>query len=394
MSKIFIEDTTLVAIGDAIREKTGSSDKLSPLDMPSAIGGITTGGGGGLTEWTIKAEGNGSTYSHPTTNNTLNEYLDGKSFTINTDYGVGYLFANSRDLVDLSKVKININGNSTNASYMFSQCNNLKQLPILNIADGISRATSYYFYVFDNCYHLRNIDNDFWQKIFSLNDSNTGVATYYQIYALFRNCYSLRQLPDMTVFDDILTSQNTASRVLYYQLFQGCYALDTIDYLPVINTTYNITSNMFADVFTYCYRVKDIIFATDNETPYARNWRNQYIDLRNYVGYMPSYASVINHNSGITADKEVKDDATYQALKNDSDWFSKDVAYSRYNHDSAVRTINSLPDTSAFITSSGGTNTIVFVGDAGSATDGGAINTLTEEEIAVATAKGWTVSLT
>ena len=41
----------------------------------------------------------------------------------------------------------------------------------------------------------------------------------------------------------------------------------------------------------------------------------------------------------------------------------------------------------------GGTNTIKFNGAAGSATDGGAINTLTEEEIAVATAKGWTVSL-
>ena len=64
------------------------------------------------------------------------------------------------------------------------------------------------------------------------------------------------------------------------------------------------------------------------------------------------------------------------------------MSYSRYNHDSAVETINSLPDTSAY-----GTNTIKFKGSAGSATDGGAINTLTEEEIAVATAKGWTVSL-
>jgi hypothetical protein len=63
------------------------------------------------------------------------------------------------------------------------------------------------------------------------------------------------------------------------------------------------------------------------------------------------------------------------------------VDYARYNHDSAVNTINSLPDTSAY-----GTNTIKFRGIAGSATDGGAINTLTEEEIAVATAKGWTVS--
>ena len=101
---------------------------------------------------------------------------------------------------------------------------------------------------------------------------------------------------------------------------------------------------------------------------------------------------ILNYNSGITADKEVTDDATYQALKNDPDWFTCDIKYSRYNHDSAVRTINSLPDTSAYLATAGGTNTIKFKGAAGSATDGGAINTLTSEEIAVATAKGWTVT--
>ena len=62
--------------------------------------------------------------------------------------------------------------------------------------------------------------------------------------------------------------------------------------------------------------------------------------------------------------------------------------YSRYNHDSAVETLASLPDTHAY-----GTNTIRFRGASGSATDGGAINTLTEAEIAVAASKGWTVTL-
>ena len=97
-------------------------------------------------------------------------------------------------------------------------------------------------------------------------------------------------------------------------------------------------------------------------------------------------------NNGITADKFVNDDASYQALKNDPDWFANIPKYSRYNHDSAVETINSLPDTSAYLATAGGTNTIEFRGDSGSATDGGAINTMTEEEIAVAAAKGWTVS--
>ena len=74
------------------------------------------------------------------------------------------------------------------------------------------------------------------------------------------------------------------------------------------------------------------------------------------------------------------------------DWFTEKIKYSRYNHDSAVRTINSLPDTSAYLASVGGTNTIKFKGASGTKTDGGAISNLTESEIAVATAKGWTVS--
>jgi hypothetical protein len=79
-------------------------------------------------------------------------------------------------------------------------------------------------------------------------------------------------------------------------------------------------------------------------------------------------------------------------LKDDPDWFTCDVAYSRYNHDSAVATINSLPDTSEFLLECEGYNQITFNGAAGSNTDGGAISNLTEAEIAVAAAKGWTVT--
>jgi hypothetical protein len=134
------------------------------------------------------------------------------------------------------------------------------------------------------------------------------------------------------------------------------------------------------------------MFKTDNGVPYTVKWKSQTIDLTTYVGYAPNGDTIINYNSGITSDKMVKADAQYQSLKNDPDWFSIERPYSRYNHDSAVNTINSLPDTSEYLATAGGTNTIKFTGNAGSSTDGGAINTLTAEEIAVATAKGWTVT--
>lgn len=46
MSKVYLEDSTLTAIGNAIRGKTGESGLLLPSEMASAITSIPTGGGG------------------------------------------------------------------------------------------------------------------------------------------------------------------------------------------------------------------------------------------------------------------------------------------------------------------------------------------------------------
>jgi hypothetical protein len=56
MSKYVIEDTSLIAIGDAIREKGGTTATMSPAQMAEAIlaltigGGDEPGGGGGTAE--------------------------------------------------------------------------------------------------------------------------------------------------------------------------------------------------------------------------------------------------------------------------------------------------------------------------------------------------------
>ena len=44
MAKIFIEESTLSAIGDSIRAKTGKTDMISPLKMPTEIASIQAGG--------------------------------------------------------------------------------------------------------------------------------------------------------------------------------------------------------------------------------------------------------------------------------------------------------------------------------------------------------------
>ena len=261
---------------------------------------------------------------------------------------------------------------------MFSDCDNLK-----NIRKIVNLKVREMSRMFSGCQRLRYLPQF---ENFSFIDYD-----YADLNSFFYYCRSLRSIPEEFLKKLSTSKGNQTFYSLGYNSFAGCYSLDEIKGINIRSR--NINSNLFYHTFEYCSRVKNIIFAKeDNGSPYTATWKNQYIDLSVYIGYSNNDSSILLYNSGITSDKQVIDDTTYQALKNDPDWFTLKKEYSRYNHDSAVATINSLPDTSAYLAEKGGTNTIKFKGDAGSATDGGAINTLTEEEIAVATAKGWTVT--
>lgn len=298
---------------------------------------------------------------------------------------------------DLSNITITIkefteNDRGLTAPYMF-QNSSVNSLP--KIKGKLCILSSY---LFTGCNYLQ----DDKMREFLINPDVTlvwrgnNVSTNPGVSQMFSNCYSIRNVDDILLhihqsFVDNPIIYSGALTDYYSQFCYNCYSLDELRNIPVFEfqnhggNTYNVMSGMCG----YCYRLKEFIFCTNNGVPFVKKWKSQTIDLSTQTGVAGGgVANLFNFNSGITADKEVKDDATYQALKDDPDWWTSNVAYSRYNHDSAVRTINSLPDTSAY-----GTNTIKFKGAAGSATDGGAINTLTEEEIAVAAAKGWTVTL-
>lgn len=386
MAKVFIEETTLSSIGDAIRAKTGGSALIAPLDMADEISGITTGGGGSVDVEPIVLSGSQSYgCAGPLAGNYINMF--GNTITTKDITAGNNMFYNNNTIdkipFDLN-FKKNVNSSMNN---MFYNCGKLKLLPKIN-----NIRVSDCSYIFYSCYNLRDIPEDFcnnwdWSYIDSLTSQYSGNRSY-----TFSYCYSLRKFPM-----EFLSHGNPVANSgysIYYYLFYNCCVLDEIIGLPVPHYNVTWTSNAIYNSFFDCYRLKNMTFALQEDgTPYVVNWKNQTIDLTYYVGYSSVTNYILNYNSGITADKEVKDDATYAALKNDADWFTAKIEYCRYNHDSAVATINSLPDTSAYLATAGGTNTIKFKGAAGSLTDGGAINTLTAEEIAVATAKGWTVSL-
>ena len=282
---------------------------------------------------------------------------------------------------NLKKIPFSINVKVVSSKHatqnVFQNCSQLEELP--DMSGTVFNCNSFLF----SCYNLKTIP-DSWAT--DIDWSQVNGATYWSngcLQNFFQNCYSLRSIPE-ALLKRMYNSSNASNA--NGQLFNSCLVLDEIVGFRGPNAA--LTSNIFSSYFNKCQRLKRLVFDMEDGAPRVENWTGQTIDLSQYVGYEQYTGNSIAYNAGITADKQVKDDATYQALKNDADYYTSDVNYSRYNHDSAVETINSLPDCSA-----SGTNTIKFTGASGTNTDGGAINTLTEEEIAVATAKGWTVSL-
>ena len=62
MAKVFIEETTLSAIGDAIRTKTETTELINPADMAEKIEGISVGSAAVVEPLSITANG---TYNAP-----------------------------------------------------------------------------------------------------------------------------------------------------------------------------------------------------------------------------------------------------------------------------------------------------------------------------------------
>ena len=373
----------LTAIADAIRAKTGTTNTLTLDEMPTAISNISSGGD--IPEEAFNITGDcSSRFSDGIWDWFIENY--GNRITTSSITGAQYMFKSSK----VTSIPFDINlstSSSVNVGNMFQLCSNLETLPY------ITGKIGEYMYMFASCYKLNYIPEDWATKIdwSSQNDN----SSYNFISNAFYQCYSLKRIPQ-NLIDSLYLSfpyGDNNNCYPYYNQYRYCYALEELQNIPVSYYSSGNTSNLFSGFVNACNRLKSLAFKTNNGTPIVAKWKNQTIDLSNYVGYASKAGNITGYNSGLTTSTQIIDATSYQSLKNNQDSWTTLIEYSRYNHDSAVETINSLPDTSEYLATAGGTNTIKFKGESGSATDGGAINTLTEAEIAVATAKGWTVSI-
>ena len=399
----------LSAIGDAIREKTGKDDLLTLDEMPAEISAIETGGGELPEEAFIVSGECGFRFAYNNWNWFIEEY--GNRITTDKITNANSMFIGSTDLTEIPfSINFFLNGEYSSKTTVLNSAFPastgtilLKEYPEINITTNSTKGRA--ILLGKAC----GVNGEKQNMYFGDNVKIGGFD--YQSFQYYQQSVEPTWLFDMCDWDFIRSDTSTFGTTLpmnwSYSLYLKTipsmpkfYALGTGNYYHHwyqfnINNCHNLqrivlprpgpaalTSTPSGLSFSGLPSLKHLTFdMQDNGEPYTANWKNITINLSSTVGYALSLLK------GLDANKKVSNEETYSLLKDDEDWWGGSYRHSCYNHDSAVETINSLPDTSAY-----GTNTIKFKQLMGEITDAGAVDTLTEEEIAVATAKGWTVS--
>lgn len=304
----------------------------------------------------------------------------GKNKITTTDLtDIDYMFQNSQ----ISEIPFELNCNGAmNGGYVFNNCSKLKVAPkINNLSISSSRGIEYMFY-------------------------GSGVEEIPEGYGANWNWDYLHQSTQSKHTTNVFGTNHRriAPDFLrevwnrYMPVVSGQYLTELIKYpIPRQNVTYTsmplFTTSQYGWYGFNLPRLRRFVFDTnENGEPYKVQWAKIYISFSSSSSN--SFGVVYNPSNPDTyGPHRIVDDETYQLYKDLEDAWTSIPEYGFYNHNSAVETINSLPDTAEFVATNGNANTIAFKGAFGALTDGGAINTLTEEEIAVAVAKGWTVTL-
>lgn len=381
MANVLVEETSLSNIASAIRVKNGSTAVYKPGEMAAAITNLPTGGGD--TE-TITFSTDISFLFASNGGSVLYEAMKNKNLVFtNIRYGRSVFYGMSTNdtitpfTIHLLRGMYHVDGNVDFRGFYegSSVVSNIVIDPPIEGASGVE------FQNFFAKSRLKNID-------LSCIDTNYPIFGQSGAKSLFSESGYLRNIN----FTNSPNKYFAGNSIQYWGTFYHCFDLDSIEDLYTTKQT-DFTSGTFNN----CSHLAKLTFKTASPTNAKNPYYSSDIDLST-VGYYTNVSggyksdSLLNNNNQIAkslvrqdATKKITDATTYAKLKNDPDAWTTNVAYSRYNKTSAKETLTSLP----YI---GEAHTIKFKGEAGSATDGGAIKNLTSSEIAVATAKKWTVA--
>ena len=383
MANVLVEETSLSNIASAIRGKNGSTAVYKPGEMAAAISNLPTGGGD--TE-TITFSGDISFLFASDGGSALYEAVKNKNLVFtNIRYGRSVFYGMSTNdtitpfTIHLLRGTYNAPGNVDFRG--FYEGSNVVSNIVID--PPIERPSGVEFQNFFAKSRLKNID-------LSCIDTNYPIFGQSCAMGLFSESGYLRSIN----FTNSPQRYFAGTSTQYDGTFYHCFDLDSIEGLyTTLQTTFS------GGTFNNCSHLAKLTFKTDSTTNAKNPYYSSDIDLST-VGYYTNVSEGYISNSALhygndplfakslvrkNAAKEITNATTYAKLKNDPDAWTTNVAYSRYNKTSAKETLTSLP----YIKD---TCTIKFKGEAGSATDGGAIKNLTSSEIAAATAKKWTVA--
>ena len=419
MSKLFIQSETLSAIGNAIRDKAGTSDMISPGNMPQAIADIPSGGGGDPIAITLHAKPYG---------------LAGDG---------GKLIMDNRTKFSITVSEDDPNTNVFNADDFFAGNDSVSQPNFTYLKFAYPRRDTQEMllgYVYRNCGTKYMHPFEYINTRSGVDSNSIKIRGYKREGGYFEGCCCLTLVHPIKgknpFVEDLYTKgffRNFMGDFIdpefvyevthksdpsygygYAEIFKNCARLKAITNISClwVNEDFSAARNyMFENAFNFCARCERLTFHTNEDgTPEVAPLDNTVINLTDRFGWdNTSYSkydyigeregSYGNPHNAIPYNNRVEDIDSYNAHKDDYYYWAYAPEWSRYNHDRAVETINSLPDTLTGcrrVASLGAdytpNNTIVFLGACGSGY-GKAISDLTEAEIAVATAKGWQVRI-
>nr|DAH61379.1 MAG TPA: hypothetical protein [Caudoviricetes sp.] len=273
----------------------------------------------------------------------------------------------------------NIGGGSSALNYFMGNCRNIKKLH-LTIHDIPSNFRfTQLSYLCQNNEKLEEVNDDLFDFIVNMTAMTNKTSGF------FGPCYNLKKLPSSIYRLQI----DQASTNMYWGI-SNLVNLRRID-IPLCMSSSPTGFMVYNSDFSNLSSLEHFIVTNPNNVVYtgAASSNSSYLtlNLSNYVGYFngTTYANRVTDIADGTRPR-VTNDEEY-ALYKDQDYWTTSLLYSHYNKTAAIETLQSLPDMTGW-----GFNFVVkFQGNSGSKTDGGSIQSMTDEEIAIATNKNWTV---
>lgn len=354
--------------------------------------------------------------------NNSNYYIRRSNFNNVSD--MSFMFNYNDKITDLSDITININRDiGVPITSAFENCINLRKLPTFTLSPGsiinINQSSGF----LRDCYVLEESEV---QKVIYLEPYNSPQN------ALFSYNYNIKNMD----LSDMKLNSWDSSYWSYNRFVNSEPNLRSLklpawnvkqDSKPIVGSSYYLS-----DSFSEMIMLDSLTFSTNADgSPMKAKVKGQSFNVTGGSSYphgcsrydMDTYAAskglMLYPDEPITKDDNVFRDINssnatvekiqegYNRVKNRPNWcsfWSGSITYggtsiqasrltSRFNHKSIVEFINTLPDTSEYLATEGGTNTIKLSKYQGDLTDEGGVSNLTPEEIAVATAKGWTVTI-